>query len=495
MQGLPTALYRADQVRELDRIVTQDFGVPGFELMSRAGRVAYTSMRHHWPRARRLCVFAGVGNNAGDGYVLAKLALQDHLSVTVIQISSPAQLDGDAKQAYSEYLDCGGKVETLGPEALLEHRYDIAVDAILGTGLRREVEGEFRSVIEFLNAGSAPVLSLDIPSGLNPDTGQAMGIAVRADLTVSFIGLKQGMVTGFGPDYCGEIEFNSLDIPNEAHFNVRPEVVRIMPNVIDSLLPPRTPSMHKGDCGHVLVVGGAPGYAGAAGMCGVAALRTGAGLVSVATHETHASQLMLMQPEMMSHAVADGTQLEPFKEHASVIAVGPGLGQSEWAEKLMQYVLSAELPLVVDADGLNLLARDPQERGLWILTPHPGEAARLLGTDATSVQNDRFAAIEKLADEFNAVVVLKGAGTLVRAPNTKTFICTEGNPGMATAGMGDVLTGVIASLVAQGLDLLDAARLGVYIHAKAGDRVALSGMRGMLATDLMTEVRNIVNSR
>ncbi|MEJ2345526.1 MAG: NAD(P)H-hydrate dehydratase [Gammaproteobacteria bacterium] len=492
MTGLPHSLYRAAQVRELDRRAIEEHGIPGYTLMTRAGAAAYACVRRRWPEARRIVVLCGAGNNGGDGYVLARLARQDGLAVSVAQLGETDRLGPDARRAREAWLDAGGTAQPYG--AGVTERGDVLVDAVFGTGLQRDVQGTWAEAIEAINRSARPVLALDVPSGLDADRGSVLGTAVRAAATVTFIGLKQGLFTAQGPDACGDILFDDLQVPNDIYLGMAPSASRISHDILPSLLPERAPSSHKGRNGHVLVIGGDHGMMGAALMAGEAAARVGAGLVSVATHPQHAPLLATVRPELMGHGVSGPTDLEPLLRRASVIALGPGLGQSRWAQLLLARALDSRLPLVVDADALNLLAHEPVARGNWILTPHPGEAGRLLGCSAAEIQCDRFAALDALVDAFQGVCVLKGAGSLVHAPGAGVHLCDAGNPGMASGGMGDVLTGVIAGLLAQGLDLEDAARAGVYVHAAAGDAAARrGGMRGLLATDLLAELRRLVN--
>ena len=489
---LPHALYRAAQVRELDRAVIEDHGIRGAELMQRAGRAAYRLLRRHWPHARNITVVCGVGNNGGDGYVLARHARMDGLSIRVLQLGDQDRLQGDARTMAIAHAEAGGTVE---PFERLPLRTDVIVDAILGTGLEREVAGTWAEAICVINAHPAPVFAIDIPSGLHSDLGQILGVAVHAQATISFIGLKQGMFTGAGADCCGEIHFDALHIPAVVYSREVLSARRLDRTKGCGLLGRRPRSSNKGSFGHVLVVGGAPGYSGAARLAGEGALRTGAGLVTVATHPDHAAHLNLTRPELMCHGVSEPSDLEPLLERATVVAIGPGLGRSAWSKGLLGHILGSELPLVVDADALNLLAASRQVRDDWVLTPHPGEAARLLGTETTSVQADRFGSVRRLQERFGGVAVLKGAGTLIYGPSRKPpGVCDGGNPGMATAGTGDVLTGMIAALIAQGLGPEDAACSGVCLHAAAGDAAAESGERGLLAGDLLDNIRPQVNS-
>lgn len=489
---LPHALYRAEQVRALDRAAIQDHGIPGDELMARAGAAAYRLVRTRWPGARHLAVLCGGGNNGGDGYVLARLALLDGLAVEVLGLADPAALSGDARRMADAYLAAGGSVR---PFDALPRRTDLIVDALLGTGLDRDVQGAWARAIVAANEHLAPKLAVDIPSGLHADTGRVLGVAVRADATISFIGLKQGLFTGEGPSCCGAVRFSALGIPAVVWSREILSARRIDWSKQAELLAPRPRSAHKGDFGTVLVVGGAPGMAGAARLAGEAALRTGAGLVAVATHPAHAAVVGAGRPELMCHGVADAAGLDALIDRADVVALGPGLGQGAWGRALYQRVLACQLPLVVDADALNLLATGPQTSARWVLTPHPGEAGRLLRCPTAEIQADRFAAVRNLQGAYGGVAVLKGAGTLVYgASHRPPGVCSAGNPGMASGGMGDALTGMIAALVAQGLHLEDAATAGVTLHAAAGDAAAAQGgERGLLASDLIEAIRPELN--
>lgn len=489
---LPYALYRAEQVRELDRTAIEDQGIPGSELMERAGRAAYDLLRQRWPDARDITLVCGIGNNGGDGYVVARHAKEEGLGVSILQFGDAQRLQGDALTMATRYREAGGSVE---PFRDLPGRTDLIVDAILGTGLERDVTGYWARAIDAINEHTAPVLAIDIPSGLHSDLGRILGTAIRAEATISFIGLKQGMFTGAGPDCCGEIRFDALQVPAVVYSGQVLSARRLDWSKLCGLLGRRPRTANKGTFGHVLVVGGAPGFSGAARLAGEGALRTGAGLVTLATHPRHAAYLNLTRPELMCAGVEGPVELEPFLERATVVAVGPGLGKGPWGRQLLGWVRGSGHPLVVDADALNLLAESPTHHENWVLTPHPGEAARLLGTDTGAVQADRFDSVRRLQERFGGVAVLKGAGTLIYGASHKPLgVCSGGNPGMATGGTGDVLTGMIAALIAQGLDLEDAACAGVCLHAAAGDAAAAAGERGLLASDLLAHIRPLVNA-
>jgi hydroxyethylthiazole kinase-like uncharacterized protein yjeF len=480
---LPLNLYSVAQVRALDARAIAG-GVPGYTLMKRAGEASLRALRSRWPRALRIVVVAGGGNNGGDGYVVARFGQAAGLEVLVLAAVSPQQLRGDARSACDDFIASGGKVKAFDSARLNDG--DVIVDALLGTGLTEPVRGELAHVIAAMNSSGRPVLALDLPSGLNGDTGIVMGAAVRADSTISFVALKCGLFLGEGPELCGRLIYDDLEVAIPAGAEFAPRLERLSETDLTRALPRRRREAHKGDFGRVLVVGGGPGMPGAVRLAGEAALRVGAGLVSVATLAENVAAVVGSRPELICHAVATPADITPLLAAADVVALGPGLGRGAWSRSMFVSALAAGKPLVIDADALNLLAdfgeRPPPGS---ILTPHAGEAGRLLDTDSTSVQSDRLAALGRLLALGAGVVVLKGAGTLVGAPGTTTALCERGNPGMAAPGMGDVLTGAIVGLLAQNRDALVAARAAVLIHAMAGDELArLSGERGILALEV-----------
>ena len=490
MQTLPANIYSVASVREIDRTAIEDNGIPGYTLMMRAGAAAVEAARRRFPNARRWQVLCGAGNNGGDGYVVARLAAKEGVVVSVLTLVDPESLGGDAAKAYIDFAAEGGVAVPWHGE--LDVEADLLIDALLGSGLERDVGGRFAEAVAAINAHQAAVMAIDIPTGINGDTGEVMGCAVSADLTITFVGLKTGLFLGEGPGFCGETCYDGLEIPDDMR-TVEAQFRRIDDATLRGALPRRKRNAHKGDCGHVLVIGGGAGMPGAVRLCAEAALRTGAGLVSVATDPSHAALLVATRPELMSHAVESADGLAPLLERADVIAFGPGLGQSAWAEALYAAMVSDERPAVWDADGLNLLAKAPAVHANRIITPHPGEAGRLLDEGTAVVQGDRLAAVRALAERYGGVAVLKGAGSLVAGADGTVHLCTSGNPGMASPGMGDVLTGIIAGLLAQGLDPETAALVGVEVHARAGDRAAVSGERGMIASDLLRELRAVIN--
>ena len=485
-------LFSAEQVRELDRITIEGGHVTGIDLMERAGKAVWDKIIQTLPDTGSVLVVCGAGNNAGDGYVIARLAHDSGKEVVLVALADPEKLHGDALTAAKKFLETGSATDDI--EMIKRSDADVIVDAILGTGLDREVSGTFGQAIELINQRDVPVFAVDIPSGLNADNGRVMGCTVRAQRTITFIGRKQGLYLGEAAEYRGKLEFNDLGVPDEIYQGMDTRVELLHPGYLQHYLSKRSRLAHKGHFGHVLVAGGDYGYAGAPRMCAEAAARTGAGLVSIATRPEHAVTIPASRPEVMAAAVAKGEDLSPLLERASVVALGPGLAQSRWSMAIFSRILDTSLPLVIDADGLNLLAHEPCNRDNWILTPHPGEAARLLGLNVNEIQQDRPAAVEAIQERYGGTVVLKGAGSLVASRNGRIIVCAEGNPGMASGGMGDVLTGIIAGLWAQHFDARTAAALGVYVHALAADRCAdEGGERGMLATDLLRHVRQLIN--
>ena len=498
MPAARPALYTAAQIRALDRCAIDEHGLPGIVLMKRAGAAALAEILRRWPQARSLSVLCGGGNNGGDGYIVAALARQRDLSARVYSLVAPETLAGDAARAHRFAIDAGVPVRPWNSQADLGG--DVLVDALLGTGITRPVTGAFADAIAALNAAAAPVAAIDIPSGLHADTGAELGIAVRAAVTVTFIGRKLGLYTGRGPACAGDTVFADLDVPATVHARIPAEAELLELDALVGLLPARARDAHKGNFGHVMVIGGDRGFGGAALMAAEAAARAGAGLISVATHPEHAASFLARRPELMVKGVPSGQELEPLLAAPSVLVVGPGLGRSPWSEQMLQQALAAQRPMVLDADALNLVAggRFGSEFAdrRWVLTPHPGEAARLLATDNVTVQGDRPGTCRALQRRFGGAVLLKGAGTLIADADGPLGVCPYGNPGMASGGMGDVLSGVIGALLAQGLDPGAAARLGACLHGRAADlAAAASGEIGLLATDLPDWIRPLLNGR
>ncbi|HEY8681953.1 MAG TPA: NAD(P)H-hydrate dehydratase [Rhodanobacter sp.] len=480
-------LYTVEQVRTLEREALAALGISGYDLMRRAASAALNSLRRHWPQISHIGICCGPGNNGGDGFLLGVLAREAGLQVELVALSPTSH--GDAALARREWDAGEGGVRLWDAECRLP-AVEMLVDALYGIGLNRAPEPSAARLIDAMHASGKPVLALDVPSGLNADSGHCPGAVIRADVTLTFIACKRGLHTGRAADQVGVMELATLGMPDVVSMVVRPDA-RLL---VADAMPARARYANKGSNGHVLVIGGEHGMAGAARLAGESALRAGAGLVSIATRAEHVLALIASRPELMVHAVDGPQALEALLERASVLALGPGLGQIAWSHALWLTALDANKPLVLDADGLNLLAREQRKFTTpTILTPHPGEAARLLGVTTADIERDRFAAVRELARRYAAVVVLKGSGSLIADPDGRLDVCPWGNPGMASGGMGDLLTGIVAALLAQGCTTWQSACLGVGLHARAGDMAAQQGERGLLASDLLLPLRALCN--
>lgn len=487
------ALYSAAETRALDHWAIGHDGISGALLMSRAAAATLQQLLLRWPEPQLLQVLCGTGNNGGDGYLVADQAHRRGIPAQVLQVGDPARIGGDALRAREQALANGVAVLPFAPGALQQSA--VLVDAMLGTGLGGEVRAPFAAAIDACNRAGRPLVAVDIPSGLCSDTGRILGRAVRAELTVTFIGYKRGLFTLDGPDCCGALEFSDLAVPPEAYRAVAPGWRRLDLEQMLAQWPRRPAAAHKGSFGTVLVVGGDTGMPGAVVLAAEAALRSGAGLVRVATQPEHLTALIARTPEAMVAGVRSGQDLQALLATADVLVVGPGLGRSSWSQQMLQAVAASDLPCVLDADGLNLLAEGQvlagKRRDHWLYTPHPGEAARLLGVTTAAVQEDRFGAAVQLQAQLGGTVVLKGNGSLVVADDQR-LLSTYGNPGMATGGMGDVLSGIVGGLLGQGLPGVAAAALGVCLHGAAADAAAEQGQRGLLPTDLMAPLRRLL---
>ncbi len=478
-------LFTGSEVRELDRIAIEEFKIPGLTLMRRAADACLAQIAFGYPQIGEVTVFCGGGNNAGDGYIIAGMLAEKGHRVLVNVVGDPDKLGADALAAY-EYCE--------STSALLEFENflitgDLVVDALLGTGLSGPVRRRYADVIQLLNGNERPVLSVDIPSGLCADTGSILGFAVTAEMTVTFIGRKRGLYTNDGPDHAGTVVLDTLGVPEDVYESLKSIPVGVLPA---PFFPARAKNSYKTTHGHLLVIGGDHGMGGAVILSAEAALRTGAGLVTVATRPENVAALLARRPEIMARGVEKGEQLTPLLEKVTALVVGPGLGQGDWSRELLSVALASKLPVLIDADGLNILAKMELRREEWVLTPHPGEASTLLGR--TGIQADRFSSVTEIQKKYGGVVLLKGVGTLV-ARESEISLCPFGNPGMATAGMGDVLSGVIGALMAQGYECYEAAAKGAVLHARAGDDVAgEKGEIGLIASDVIEAIQRLASS-
>jgi NAD(P)H-hydrate epimerase len=492
---LPNTLHTAEETRTLDAALMAS-GISSIALMKKAARAALETLLAHWQNPAAITVFCGSGNNGGDGYLLAALAQEKNISAHIIAVGSTEKFTPDTLQAHAYATQNGVTISSWQNNMDLPSK-GIVVDALLGTGSYGAPHHAYAAAIAAINNSGLPVLALDLPSGVDADTGCAEGVAVVADVTITFVALKRGLFTADAPDFVGAIEYASLGA-EESNAQEDGACERLeLTNLLDEL-PPRQRTAHKGLFGHVMVIGGDNGMGGAVLLAAEAAARCGAGLVSAATRPEHVPAVLARCPEIMVSGVNSGQALEPLLAKPTVLVVGPGLGRSAWSEQMLQQATLSELPLVLDADALNMLAegrvvREPR-RDNWVLTPHPAEAARLLNITTADVQRDRFAAVRALQQRYGGAIVLKGAGTLVCGASGVIGVCTGGNPGMASGGMGDVLAGIIGSLLAQDLEPETAAQLGVCLHAEAADAAAEEqGERGLLASNLSAQLQGLVN--
>ncbi|WP_409311227.1 bifunctional ADP-dependent NAD(P)H-hydrate dehydratase/NAD(P)H-hydrate epimerase [Pectobacterium sp. B1J-3] len=492
---LPDSVFYAEWVRREEANGARASGLSLWVLMQRAGEAAFQVARQCYPLARRWRVLAGHGNNGGDGYVIASLARASGITVDVVACTSEKSLPECAGLARQCWLDQGGSIQnvdeseadTLWPEGI-----DLIVDGLLGTGLSAAPRAPYVTLITQANAYPAPIISLDIPSGLHAETGACAGVAICAAQTVTFIALKPGLLTGRAREQIGKLYYRSLGLQAWLDDQIAP-IRRLTARQLSEWLTPRPAGQHKGDNGRLLVVGGNVGLGGAVLMAGEAALRTGAGLVRVLTHKQYQAAFLVARPELMVQELTTDT-LRQGLEWADVVVIGPGLGQDEWGKNALRLAENCNKPMLWDADALNMLAIDPHKRQNRVLTPHPGEAARLLNCCVSDVESNRLLAVQQLTRRYGGVVVLKGAGTVIADEQGRLAIADVGNPGMATGGMGDVLAGIIGGLLAQKLSLYDAACAGCVVHGAAADYLAERyGTRGMLATGLMPVLSQYVN--
>ena len=489
-RSIPHSVWSADWLRNAEKQAADSLGLTLYELMLRAGEAAFTLARNHYPDTRRWLVLCGHGNNGGDGYVVARLAQSAGIAVTLLAQESDKPLPEEAAQAREAWLNAGGVIHS--SDIPLPADSDLIIDGLLGTGLNAAPRENLARLIEKANLHSAPVIALDIPSGLLAETGATPGAVINADHTLTFIALKPGLLTGKARDVVGELHYHALGLEAWLEERAAP-IARFDREDLPRWLKPRQPTSHKGTNGRLVIIGGDHGTGGAIRMAGEAALRAGAGLVRVLTRQENIAPLITARPELMVHELTPPS-LEESLEWADVIVIGPGLGQQEWGKKALQKVENSRKPMLWDADVLNLLAINPDKRQNRVITPHPGEAARLLNCAVSQIESDRLLAADRLVKRYGGCVVLKGAGTIVAGQDRECGLIDAGNAGMGSGGMGDVLSGIIGALLAQKLSPYDAACAGCVAHGAAADELASRyGTRGMLATDLFSTLYRFVN--
>ncbi|WP_372625236.1 NAD(P)H-hydrate dehydratase [Arsukibacterium sp.] len=480
------ALYTAQSIAKAEHQAITELGNNGgYILMQRAAAALLKLLQQQWPAPRSILVYAGSGNNGGDGYLLAALARASGYDIRLLQHGDHSALGTTAKQAAAEAAKAGVPLVEEFAEAQL------LIDALFGTGLSRPLDEPTTALISEINNSGKPVLAVDIPSGLHANSGAVMPVAVKASATLSFIGLKPGLLMQDGLDHCGELWLSPLQL-SPVLASIGPICHSITANTLQGLLPERAANSHKGHYGHVLVIGGDHGYGGAAIMTAQAAVNCGAGMVSLYSRSEHISAMLSRQPEVM----ASSTDCAHLLQVADVIAIGPGLGRQSWGQALMVQALATNKPMLLDADALNYIAgltetaQAALKRQNWVLTPHPGEAARLLNCSSQQIQQDRLAAVSQLQQRFGGAVLLKGAGTLICDQSGEVTLLAAASPALASGGMGDVLSGIIAALLAQGLNGAAACQLGAWLHLNASICLARQQPHPWLvATDLIPQLK------
>jgi ADP-dependent NAD(P)H-hydrate dehydratase / NAD(P)H-hydrate epimerase len=519
-------LVTAKEMQEMDRQTIESFGIPGMVLMENAARGAVEALlsringKTDGKNIKRIAVLAGRGNNGGDGFVMARYLMEKGFAVSVFLLASKEGVKGDAAanlklfETLCGHSDTGSLTEIRSQEEfdnlklkILHH--DLFIDALLGTGLNAEVRGIMKSAIDLLNASAKPVFSVDIPSGLSADTGLALGSAVKAFATATFAFAKIGHILHPGNSLTGELEIIDIGIPKYIADAGGVSLSLIEKDDIGALFPPRAFDTHKGHLGHLLVIAGSSGKTGAAALCANAAMRSGTGLVTVGVPESLNSVMEGLVLEAMTYPLPEEEKgaltqscfkdIQELLKEKQALALGPGLGTHPGTSRLVEDIVSnCEIPLIIDADGLNHIATNPdilkQKNSSVILTPHPGEMARLCGLSTKEIQADRIGTAKQFAAQFKVILILKGAGTIIALPDGSTYICPTGNAGMASGGMGDVLTGMIAGFCAQGFSPEKASLAGVYLHGLCADILAEKiGGFGFLASDLIRTIPQSIN--
>lgn len=488
---LPHNMYTSNQIQEAEYQFVSSGKSSYIDLVESAGTAAFLKVQSIFPAPCHILVIAGYGNNGADAFSCARRLLEANYSVALVAIEPESNLSKtrpELDEVRQQFIDAGGEVLPFG--GALPAGAKVIVDGLLGTGITGELRDGIKQLVQLVNDSPAWVLSLDVPSGLNPDTGSGL-TTIKADMTLTFGGLKRGLLTGHARHCCGELALAELGL---SEFLPKTDISRVSLSYISDRLAPRDRDTHKGLSGKVTVIGGDVGMAGAVRLAGEACLRAGAGLVTVISRPEHQHTVNANRPELMFW----GCELVDMEVYlrlgwAHTLVIGPGLGKQTWGYNLLKAVGLSDKPCVIDADALNLLSEEHTRCDGRVLTPHSGEAARLLGVSIAEVERDRFAAVRDIQQKYGGVVVLKGPGTLIY-DGEHYYVAPVGNPGLASGGCGDVLSGIIGALMSQGFSILDSAVMGVVAHGEAADRAAVAGERGMLASDLMPHIRSMVNN-
>lgn len=486
-------------VREIDRLTIKKYGVPGLVLMENAGRATAEVLLDNFGYAAKVAVFAGSGNNGGDGFVIARHLISAGLDVDTYILSDPKSYKGDALTNLNALKNIGGGIVELNNNLRKYKQAEVIVDALFGTGLDREISGFYKKVIDFINTQGVPTIAVDIPSGLDANSGQPLGTAVLADITVTYALPKLGICIYPGVEFAGEIYVADITTPRFLEDEIPYEL--LTSESVDGILGPRYEDTHKGTYGHLFILAGSPGKSGAATLSALGAQRSGTGLVTVGIPKSLNPIMEQKTTEAMTEPLPE-TNLETFGpqslertlkiagEKKTAIAIGPGISTTdETREFLYEIIRNSDLPMLIDADAITLVSDNPEilkeAKAPLVLTPHPGEMSKLAKITTEEVQADRINVALDFSTKFNVYLILKGARSIISSPQGGIFINTTGNAGMASGGMGDVLTGIIGGLLAQQIDPVDACKLGVFVHGLAGDIVAeQNGEAGIIASDL-----------
>ena len=471
-------IYIKKQIKEVDKLTAQTLSISSFELMQKAGRAIYAYVQHY----SKILIVTGAGNNAGDGFIIATHALKNGQDITVWSLINIESLPADAQKAAQNYLDAGGKLVKQQPNS----KFDCIIDAIFGTGLSRNVVDYFADAIAWINSQKSQIVAVDIPSGLDADTGAILGCAIYADLTITVICYKAGLITHHGKDCCGRLFLENLGATEKILSKIPTQIKLLDKSVFKLQTLNHKHNSHKGTYGQVVVVGGHDGMLGALILAGTAALRSGCGMVEVVSNYEQVVNISLQHPELLT---ANQPEASRLLKSCDVLAIGPGLGLNQESKDTLAFCLKQNLPMVIDADALRLIADKRQFSNNVILTPHPKEAACLLNSDVNHIQSDRISAAKAIAKKYNACVILKGSGSIIAQSDGQVFICPFGYSGMATAGMGDVLTGIVAGLFAQGTSPLEAACVATVWHALAAENCKKGN--SLIASDVINNLEKI----
>jgi ADP-dependent NAD(P)H-hydrate dehydratase / NAD(P)H-hydrate epimerase len=487
-------IVTAEQMKQIDRAAIDQRSIPSLRLMEHAGKAVATAILDYFPDRKRIAIFVGKGNNGGDALVVARLLHQKRKKVNVYLTAKPAEMSPDAKSNLNKYLKLRRAPkpieitkDTLPILNQMLATFNLIIDGLLGTGTKGNISGLLAELIPLLNEAKKPMVAIDLPSGLDADTGKPLGAAIRAALTVTLGLPKPGLVTYPGAEHCGKLVIADIGLPQDLVIDNKIKLNWLTGSEMKSILPVRKPDTHKNDFGHIFVLAGSVGFTGAAALTSLSALRAGAGLVTLGIPKslndimesklTEVMKLPLPETGQRSLALDAEQPIMEFAKKATVLAIGPGLSLNEETKQLVRHIMvQSTLPMVIDADGITAISEDlsllQQAKAPVILTPHPGEMARLLHSIGKMVQSDRIELARKFAQEYKVILVLKGARTVIADPTGQVYLNPTGNSGMASAGVGDVLTGIIAGFLGQKLSPLNSALLGVYLHGLAADLAA-----------------------